>query len=103
MTQGSPEVSGSQPVWRVDFSDSLATRVYVSSIDARVITHRNRYWRVVDFLLMLHFMDYAQEGSFNNIQIILVGFAALWLSIFGMILVFKGFNRRDFTWRGFTR
>ncbi|MBL4671143.1 MAG: hypothetical protein JKX81_02695, partial [Arenicella sp.] len=58
LTQGSAEAPGSQPVWRVNFNDSLATRVYVSSIDGRVLTHRNRYWRVVDFLLMLHFMDY---------------------------------------------
>jgi hypothetical protein len=103
LMEGSPEVPGAQPVWRVDFNDSLATRVYVSSIDGSVLAHRNRYWKVVDFLLMLHFMDYVQEDSFNNIQIIVVGFAALWLSLFGMLLVVKGFTRRDFTWRGFTR
>lgn len=100
---GSPEVAGALPVWRIDFNDSLATRVYVSGVDGRVLAHRNRYWKVVDFLLMLHFMDYTREGSFNNVQIIVVGFAALWLSIFGMLLVFKGFTRRDFTWRGLTR
>lgn len=103
LNEGSPEVPGAQPVWRVDFNDSMATRVYVSNIDGRVLAHRNRYWKVVDFLLMLHFMDYLEEGSFNNIQIIIVGFAALWLSLFGMLLVFKGFTRRDFTWRGLTR
>jgi Na+-transporting NADH:ubiquinone oxidoreductase subunit F len=103
LAEGSPEAPGSKPVWRVDFDDSLATRVYVSDIDGRVLAHRNRYWKVVDFLLMLHFMDYVQEGSFNNIQIIVVGFAALWLSLFGMLLVVKGFTRRDFTWRGLTR
>ena len=103
LTEGSPEAPGSQPVWQVAFNDSLATRVYVSSIDGRVLAHRNKYWKVVDFLLMLHFMDYVQEGSFNNVQIIVVGFAALWLSLFGMLLVVKGFTRRDFTWRGLTR
>ena len=103
LTKGAPEISGSLPVWRVDFNDSLATRVYVSGVDGRVLVHRNRYWKVVDFLLMLHFMDYVKEGSFNNVQIIVVGFAALWLSLFGMLLVVKGFTRRDFTWRGLTR
>ena len=103
LAEGSDELPDRNSVWRIDFDDNLSTRVYVAGIDGAVLAHRNRYWKIVDFLLMLHFMDYMQEGSFNNIQIIVVGFAALWLAIFGLLLVKTGFTRRDFTWRGLTR
>jgi hypothetical protein len=58
---------------------------------------------VVDFLLMLHFMDYTRAHHFNNPQIIVIGFLALWLTISGLLLVKANFTRRDFTWRGLTR
>ena len=103
LAEGSNELPNANSVWRINFDDGLATRVYVSGLDGAVLAHRNQYWKVVDFLLMLHFMDYAREDNFNNIQIMLVGFAAFLLATFGLLLVKKGFTRRDFTWRGLTR
>lgn len=86
------------PIWRVNTNDSLATRVYVSPDDGRVLAHRNSQWKLVDFLLMLHFMDYAREDSFNNWQIITVGFGTLWIAISGVLLVLFSFGRSDFLW-----
>ncbi|MFT6712063.1 MAG: Na+-transporting NADH:ubiquinone oxidoreductase subunit F [Arenicella sp.] len=103
MPDGSEEVPSAGAVWRIDFDDGVATRVYVSALDGAVVAHRNRYWKVVDFLLMLHFMDYFRAHSFNNPQIIIVGFLALWLTLSGLLLVKANFRRRDFTWRGLTR
>ena len=103
LPNGSQEIRSNERVWRVHFDDKSATRVYVSATDGAVLEHRNRYWKVVDFLLMLHFMDYAREHKFNNIQIILVGFAALWLALSGLLLVKTNFKRRDFTWRELSR
>lgn len=103
LPSGDAEVNYAQPVWRVAFDDSIATRVYISDADGSVIAHRNRHWRVVDFLLMLHFMDYARQHSFNNPQIIVVAFISLWLSLSGLLLVIKNFSRRDFTKRGLFR
>lgn len=103
LSDGSPEVPGTGAVWRVDFDDGIATRVYISALDSSVVAHRNRYWKVVDFLLMLHFMDYLGAHSFNNPQIIIIGFMALWLTISGLLLVKTNFRRRDFSWRGLTR
>ena len=103
LEQGSPEVHKAGAVWRMDFDDAMATRVYVSALDGRVVAHRNRYWKVVDFLLMLHFMDYPRAHHFNNPQIIVIAFLTLWLTISGLILVKRSFTRRDFTWRGLTR
>jgi Na+-transporting NADH:ubiquinone oxidoreductase subunit F len=103
LSDGSEEVPGAGAVWRIDFDDGIATRVYVSALDGAVVAHRNRYWKVVDFLLMLHFMDYFRAHHFNNPQIIIVGFLALWLTLSGLLLVKANFRRRDFTWRGLTR
>lgn len=103
LERGSSEVHEAGPVWRVDFDDAVATRVYVSALDGSVVAHRNQYWKLVDTLLMLHFMDYPRAHHFNNPQIIVVGFLAIWLTLCGLILVKRSFTRRDFTWRGLTR
>ncbi len=96
---GSDEVRDfAGPIWRVNIDDDLATRVYVSPRDGQVLAHRNSRWKVVDFLLMLHFMDYAREDSFNNWQIIIVGFGTLWIAISGVLLVLFSFGRSDFLW-----
>lgn len=87
---------GHTPQWRIEFDDSINTRVFVSGIGGRVLAHRNCYSQIVDFLLMLHFMDYADEHSFNNLQVRVVAFAALWLAISGLLLVQSSFSRRDF-------
>jgi len=102
LEQGSEEVHKAGAVWRIDFDDGLATRVYLSARDGSVVAHRNRYWKVVDFLLMLHFMDYVRAHNFNNPQIIAIGFLTLWLTISGLLLVRTTFKRGDFTWRGLT-
>jgi Na+-transporting NADH:ubiquinone oxidoreductase subunit F len=86
------------PLWQVDFDDPLATQVFVDGRDGRVMGHYNDRGAVMEFLLMLHFMDYLQQGSFNNPQIIVVGFSALWLSISGLLLLLVSFNRRDVSW-----
>ena len=86
------------PVWRINFDDDLATRVYVAVENGEVLAHRNSRWKLVDFLLMLHFMDYVRADSFNNPQIIVVGFGTLWIAISGLLLVFYSFSRSDFLW-----
>ena len=84
---GFEEVPNITNVWQISFDDEYGTRVYLSSLDGKILAHRNKYWAVVDFLLMLHFMDYARIHSFNNPQIIIFGFLALWLTLSGLFLV----------------
>jgi Na+-transporting NADH:ubiquinone oxidoreductase subunit F len=97
LDQGSDEMRGVEgALWQVNFDDPLTTRAYISAIDGRVLAHRNSRWVIVDFLLMLHFMDYLRTDSFNNQQVIVVGFGALWLAISGLLLVFYSFSRADF-------
>ena len=69
LDQGSEEMRGvSGAVWQVNFDDALATRAYISAVDGRLLAHRNNRWVFVDFLLMLHFMDYMRIDSFNTPQ-----------------------------------
>ena len=99
LPQGSVEMRGVPgALWRSDFSDSLATRVYISAQDGRVLAHRNARWALLDFILMLHFMDYERADSFNNPQIIIITFATVWLVVSGFLLLFYSFSRRDFRW-----
>lgn len=86
------------PLWQINFADELSTRAYVSAVDGTVLAHRNERWVVVDFLLMLHFMDYFRNDSFNNPQIIVLGFGTLWLAISGVLLILSSFSRKDFIW-----
>lgn len=99
LERGSIEVRAtSGPVWRVDFEDALATRVYLSAEDGQLLAHRNSRWKLVDFLLMLHFMDYVRADSFNNPQIIVIGFGTLWIALSGLLLIYFSFSRSDFLW-----
>jgi Na(+)-translocating NADH:ubiquinone oxidoreductase F subunit len=99
LAQGSDEMrDASGALWRINFGDPLATRVYISAEDGRVLAHRNNRWQLVDFLLMLHFMDYVRADNFNNPQIIVFGFGTFWLAMSGLLLVFYSFTRNDFRW-----
>jgi Na+-transporting NADH:ubiquinone oxidoreductase subunit F len=98
LAQGAVEVPDyNGAVWRSDFADELNTRVYVAASDGQLLEHRNDSWELADFLLMLHFMDYGRTGGFNTVQIILFGFAQLWLAIAGLILIGDAIRRRRFS------
>ena len=82
------------PTWQINFNDEVDTSVYVEAGSGRIVGHSDNDKRLADIFFMLHFMDYASEGSFNNIQIILFAFVSLWLSFTGLIwtvdLAFRG-------------
>jgi Na+-transporting NADH:ubiquinone oxidoreductase subunit F len=100
LEQGSDELRGMPgALWRIDFSDPLNTRVYVSSEDGQVLAHRTDRWEIFEFLLMLHFMDYMRVDSFNNPQIIGVAFTTLWLAFSGLILVYYSFSFKVLRWQ----
>ncbi len=95
LPDGSSEVADfHQPLWRVTFEDENATRVYVAAMDGRVVAHRNSTSELLDFLLMLHFMDYAQQHNFNNFLSITFGFGTLWLALSGATLLLSSLRRR---------
>ncbi|WP_337842670.1 2Fe-2S iron-sulfur cluster-binding protein [Rheinheimera sp.] len=73
------------PLWRVNFDDPLHTSVYIDAASGRVAAHVDDDKRLADFFLMLHFMDYGNQGSFNTPLMTLFAFVTLWLAGTGLI------------------
>jgi uncharacterized iron-regulated membrane protein len=84
------------PIWQVDFADETNSTYYVSGSTGQLLERRNDTWRLWDFFWMLHNMDYVNRTSFNHPLIITVGFAAAWLAVTGVWLLFRTGWRSDF-------
>ncbi|MFB1034524.1 MAG: hypothetical protein QMC38_04180, partial [Sinobacterium sp.] len=71
--------------WEIHFDDVIDTRVYIEANSGRIIGHSDAHKHLADIFFMLHFMDYGNNGSFNNIQNMFFAIAALWLILSGFI------------------
>lgn len=78
--------------WQAEFDDPAGTSLYFSADDGTMVAARTDAWRVFDFFWMLHTMDYAGRDDFNNPLVILVGSAALWIGITGVLLLLRVFR-----------
>ena len=58
------------PLWRIDFDDRFATSFYIDPHDGSLVTRRHQYWRIFDFLWMLHIMDYEDRSDAHNLLLI---------------------------------
>lgn len=81
--------------WQAAFDDPAGTNLYFSADDGTMVAARTDAWRAFDFFWMVHTMDYAGRDDFNNPLVILVGSAALWIGITGLLLLFRVFRRGD--------
>jgi Na+-transporting NADH:ubiquinone oxidoreductase subunit F len=92
--QTQPDIASraSGPVWQVQFDDPQRTALYFAADDGHLIAARTASWRLYDFFWMLHTMDYWGRDNFNNPLIVTIGFAALWLSISGVLLLGRSFK-----------
>jgi Na+-transporting NADH:ubiquinone oxidoreductase subunit F len=89
--------------WAARFDDDRGTTLYFAADDGRLVETRNDNWRLFDFFWMLHTMDYRGRDDFNNPLVITIGFAALWLSISGLLLLSASFRKQDFAFIGVRR
>ena len=71
-------------VWQVNIADSRQTSIYIRAQTGHVIAHVNDETRWRNLLLLLHFMDYPQEGNFNNWLIKIFAVLTLLLSGTGL-------------------
>nr|ABB79950.1 hypothetical protein [uncultured bacterium pES01019D12] len=55
------------PLWRIDFDDRYSTTFYIDPDNGRLVTRRHQYWRIFDFLWMLHIMDYVNRDDVHNL------------------------------------
>lgn len=78
------------PVWQINTNDKHQTSIYVRANSGEIIAHINDKRRFKNLMLRLHFLDIANNGSFNNWQNILFALILLVLSITGVLWFVKG-------------
>lgn len=84
------DYKGPLPVFQVVFDDFRHTHLYADPWSGRVIVRRNMFWRVYDFLWMLHILDFAEREDFNNPWIRILSTAALTIIVSGYFIFFFG-------------
>jgi len=84
------------PVWQVSYQDQNNSQLYFSSSSGEYLAARTDSWRIFDFFMMLHFMDYGDRGDFNHGLIIFAGLVLFFFSISGMLLIYSSFTKSDF-------
>jgi uncharacterized iron-regulated membrane protein len=84
------DYKGPVPVYQIVFDDFRQTNLYTDPWSGRVIVRRNMFWRVYDFLWMLHIMDFSEREDFNNPWIKVLSVAALSIVLSGYFIFFFG-------------
>lgn len=82
------------PLWRIDFDDRFATSFYIDPYSGKLATRRHQYWRIFDFLWMLHIMDYDERADAHNLLLNIAQVAGLFFAISGIWLLFYSFSGR---------
>jgi uncharacterized iron-regulated membrane protein len=80
------------PLWRIDFNDRYATSFYIDTYDGSLVTRRHRYWRIFDFMWMLHIMDYENREDAHSPLLIAAQISGCMFVITGLWLLFYSFS-----------
>ena len=94
------ETGGRGDLWRLQFDDALATRVYLNGRTGEFVTSRNEAWVWYDFFWRLHIMDYADGEDYNGWLLRAAAVLAWGLVIAGVVLAVLAARRR---WRSARR
>jgi hypothetical protein len=96
ITSGPPAEIGTRalPLWRIDFEDRFATSFYIDPYSGALVTRRHLYWRIFDFLWMLHIMDYDDRSDIHHPLLWSAQVAGLLLAITGAWLLIRRIGRR---------
>ena len=82
------------PLWRIDFDDRFSTSFYVDPYTGRLVTRRHQYWRIFDFMWMLHIMDYDERSDAHNLLLKTAQVTGLIFAITGLWLLLYSFSGR---------
>jgi uncharacterized iron-regulated membrane protein len=85
------------PVWRVNFSDSINTSLYLSAKTGMLVTKRHDFWRLFDIMWMLHIMDYDTREDIHNPLLTIMASLALLTALAGLALVYISFRSNQIT------
>jgi len=76
------------PLWRIDFDDRYSTTFYIDPLNGRLVTRRHQYWRIFDFLWMLHIMDYVNRDDAHNLLLKTAQITGLTFALTGFWLLY---------------
>jgi uncharacterized iron-regulated membrane protein len=82
------------PLWRIDFDDRFSTSFYVDPYTGALVTRRHQYWRIFDFMWMLHIMDYDERSDAHNLLLKTAQVTGLIFAITGAWLLLYSFSGR---------
>jgi len=82
------------PLWRIDFDDRFSTSFYIDPYTGRLATRRHQYWRIFDFMWMLHIMDYEDRTDAHNLLLKTAQITGLTFAITGLWLLLYSFSGR---------
>ena len=88
------EYKGPLPVYQVTFDDWRNTRLYLDPISGEIRARRNAFWRLFDFLWMLHILDFGAREDFNNNLLKMTSLASFGIVVSGYTLFFLGRRRK---------
>ena len=80
------------PLWQVTFDDHINTTFYISPNTGELAVRRHTFWRVFDFLWMLHIMDYDDRSQVNNNLLRIAALAGTGIAVSGICLLFFAFR-----------
>ncbi|PHS18863.1 MAG: hypothetical protein COA86_06730 [Kangiella sp.] len=86
----------SLPHWRLTFDDEYYSRIYLSEDTGQFLATRTDTWKIFDFFMMVHFMDYWERGDFNNGLVIFFALVLVFFSLSGLLLLNQSFSKNDF-------
>jgi uncharacterized iron-regulated membrane protein len=78
----------------VQLADARRTALYVDPYTAEVVARRNNYWRVFDWMWMLHIMDYRERSNFNHPLLLFFAATTLGFVLSGAALLLMHWRRR---------
>lgn len=85
---------GDLPVFRVNFSDRMHTRFYVSPFTGEIVLKRNLYNSTFNFFWTVHVFGYVDRQVYENVPMILFGAIAMISLTSGAVLHLQYFQTR---------
>jgi uncharacterized iron-regulated membrane protein len=82
------------PLWRIDFDDRFSTSFYIDPYTGVLVTRRHQYWRIFDFMWMLHIMDYSERTNAHSLLLKTAEISGLVFGVTGVWLLFYSFSGR---------
>ncbi|WP_027079897.1 PepSY domain-containing protein [Luteimonas mephitis] len=82
------------PMWQATFGDRINTALYFSPQTGELLATRHDFWRLFDFLWMLHIMDYEDRTNVHNPLFRVVASVGFLFALSGVWLLFYSFRKR---------